>query len=827
MMAVNARTRMIFSMRRILQLVGFLSILFAAVEASAACTGASPTWTTTPDRASVQTCVSGASNGDTVNVTAGDGSETWATQVSITKGISLIGPGDTNLTIVDGMTTGQAMLSWTCVQGYAHRLSGFRFEDGGAGTNAGNGVFAINCTNVGDTTFRIDHNISFKLDGFHFFMQGVVGLIDHNEFYWEGTNRPFYITHGAWNGVGNEDWGDGSWAASIDHTNDTEWLYIEDNLFQKTNLGASTGAFDGRAGMRTVARFNRFINTHYVTHGTDSSGRKRGGLFQEIYGNSFDLQDGNSIAFNIRSGSSFFWGNTVTNLSGSGRFIDVDNDRGFHEFEPWEPANATSNTKWDVIDGGSPFAVCPGPSTTCTVGSYNSSNRTITVSGAAFAPSALVGYTIVKTNPDACAGSDPPISAANCYSLISANTATTISFSSNFFGGSSTFLTFTAGQEFQIRKITRYLDGVGIGGGSLLAGGAALPAAPPTTCGGVACDPTGTSGTPWNDQVVTPLYIALNTLDGVATTTQSQNWGGGVGSVVEGTHVYSYAGAYVAQTEQTSGVLSGTEANRAAITTCTAGVGFLVSNHSSNWNPGTNSLWTADSALYVCGASNNWVLTHQPVVYPHPLSSDTDPGLNLGGISPNFGAQNAATMVTLTGTGFRGTDNCVSTVVNVSKSGGSGLSAGAATCVSDASITVTLTATAGATTGIWSVTVTTDEGTSNPVDFTVNASAGPSLTTIDPSSCSRGTTCPVTLTGTQFTGGNGTITEACTGIAFNTIVVVGATSITANAVVDADAPLTLCEVAVTTDAGTSNTREFQPLSVGVGPRGALTMRGGR
>jgi hypothetical protein len=66
------------------------------VAASASCAGSSPTWTTTPDSASVSTCISNAASGDTINISAGSG--TWGTK-TITKAIGLIGPGTANLSV--------------------------------------------------------------------------------------------------------------------------------------------------------------------------------------------------------------------------------------------------------------------------------------------------------------------------------------------------------------------------------------------------------------------------------------------------------------------------------------------------------------------------------------------------------------------------------------------------------------------------------------------------------------------------------------------------------------------------------------------------------
>lgn len=74
-------------------------LLFLPGVLWAACTGSSPTWTSTPDFSSVNTCLSKATAGDTINVTAGDGTETWSSTLTITKGIHIIGPGKDNLAI--------------------------------------------------------------------------------------------------------------------------------------------------------------------------------------------------------------------------------------------------------------------------------------------------------------------------------------------------------------------------------------------------------------------------------------------------------------------------------------------------------------------------------------------------------------------------------------------------------------------------------------------------------------------------------------------------------------------------------------------------------
>jgi len=71
-------------MKKLLQ-ISILVILFISyflvVLSYSACTGSSPTWTTTPDRTSFATCVLSASRGDTINVSAG--TETWTSSVTV------------------------------------------------------------------------------------------------------------------------------------------------------------------------------------------------------------------------------------------------------------------------------------------------------------------------------------------------------------------------------------------------------------------------------------------------------------------------------------------------------------------------------------------------------------------------------------------------------------------------------------------------------------------------------------------------------------------------------------------------------------------------
>ena len=110
---------------------------FFALPAHAACTGCSPTWTSTIDEASVTTCVNNAHSGDTINV--GAGTATWASSLNWSgKNINLIGAG-MGVSIVTLSANINADTS-------TFRISGFTF-------NSGSYINASDCTG-----YRIDHN---------------------------------------------------------------------------------------------------------------------------------------------------------------------------------------------------------------------------------------------------------------------------------------------------------------------------------------------------------------------------------------------------------------------------------------------------------------------------------------------------------------------------------------------------------------------------------------------------------------------------------------------------------------------------------------------
>lgn len=167
-------------------------------------------------------------------------------------------------------------------------------------------------------------------------------------------------------------------------------------------------------------------------------------------------------------------------------------------------------------------------------------------------------------------------------------------------------------------------------------------------------------------------------------------------------------------------------------------------------------------------------------------------------ISPNSGQRGASVPVTLTGTNFTATG----TTVAVS---GSGVTVGTVTVVNSTTITATLTISTTATISARNVTVKNPGGTSNSETFTV---LGPVLTAIAPNAGTRGTSVPVTLTGSGLTGAT-TITISGSGVTSSKLSVVNDTTVTATFTIAAKATVSSRTVKVTTSSeGTTNTVTF-------------------
>jgi hypothetical protein len=174
----------------------------------------------------------------------------------------------------------------------------------------------------------------------------------------------------------------------------------------------------------------------------------------------------------------------------------------------------------------------------------------------------------------------------------------------------------------------------------------------------------------------------------------------------------------------------------------------------------------------------------------------------LTSISPVSGARGTSVPVTLTGVGLTG-----ATAVNVSGAAGS-VTVSGVTVVNDTTVTATfaISATAGLTAR--NVTVTTPGGNTGAVIFTVTAPPAPTLTSVAPNTGVRGTSVPVTLTGTGLTEATA-VNVSGTGITVSAVTVVSDSTVTATFTMTTGATLSARNVTVITPAGgTSNAATF-------------------
>lgn len=278
-----------------------LILLLIPIAGEAACTGSSPTWTSTPDYASVNTCVSSAGRGDTINVTAG--SATWSSALALTKGVSLIGAGRDSVTIIASGSIRFINVSpdSTAISNDEMiKITGFTFDGNGSvqqfiyinGAGASSAV-PFRKLVIGDNRFK---NMSTA--------SGSVGVI-YNRGQTRGIiyNNIFDRVNEVFDFEGNNDiteWTNGHFPFTYGSSDN---LYFEDNTitFSSPQGGVDQGMYYAGQGARVVVRYNtwNWTGQSTMTEGGDHHG------FQNYPGNG---QDGTMIAE--------YYGNTLINATG-------------------------------------------------------------------------------------------------------------------------------------------------------------------------------------------------------------------------------------------------------------------------------------------------------------------------------------------------------------------------------------------------------------------------------------------------------------------------------------------------------------------------------
>ncbi len=390
-------------------------------------------------RADVGTAVAAASNGDTVVIPAG--TATWTSMLAVSKAITLQGAGKSSTVIQDGIASG-ALIEWTLVSNQNSRMTGIGFENNGRASTAFGGVVAV-YGGYGSERMRVDNCRFSNLDGVSVFTIDTLGVIDSCNFENSSAKIFVYVYHENWGGY---TFSDGSFADPPGFGQET-WLFIESNTFAYTG-STFYAVTDAYRGARYVARYNTVTNAWWEAHGTDSGGRRRGTRAMEIYGNTHYYNAGgvHDYLVNFRSATGLIWSNTASGYSSTPK-IQLAAYRLQGHFRPFEYANGDS--PWDDNDSvGNPYV-----NGTATSGG----TLTMTDSGKSWTTDQWVGYSIRNLT-------------TGRSSLITGNTATTLTFMDAGAGGSFGNLSFSGGDSYRINLVQEVMDQPGKGQGTRLLG---------------------------------------------------------------------------------------------------------------------------------------------------------------------------------------------------------------------------------------------------------------------------------------------------------------------------------------------------------------------
>jgi len=318
-------------------LIAILLVLIP-VRVYATCVADGANWASTPDQASIASCISQADAEDTITVSAGE--ETWSSStqsdnvdacIHIYKGINLIGAGSGSTIITLGVDAKAIRYDPAdYASNHPFRVSGFTFDL----NNTGEGILADHRESdlTIQTKIRIDHNIF--LNGASakraIRMPGMRGVIDNNTFNTFAASPLAF-----WNGYGYGDhWWD-NWEGLVFGKADNN-VYVEDNTF--INIPNGTVVYSQYAN-RWVLRYNTITvsGSSYPLmdmHGNQGASNMYSMFGAELYGNKITMVQGQIL--DQRGGKVVAFYNDVEGSTGTVNAVKVRE-------EVWDDYNATDN----------------------------------------------------------------------------------------------------------------------------------------------------------------------------------------------------------------------------------------------------------------------------------------------------------------------------------------------------------------------------------------------------------------------------------------------------------------------------------------------------
>lgn len=250
----------------------------AAAPAWGACTGASPTWSSTVDYSSLNSCVTQARAGDTIQVAGGTAD--YSQGITISKSLSIIGAGPTS-TVINARS---ATVFTVNMPGAGNvRLSNMGFRGVGGDTQLETTV--INLRGILDTV-RLDH-LNFTDIPEHAVYVGLWDqLPQHPKILFDHINYRSSLTSG-WQRflklLGNNN----TWQLDDGYGSDF-FVFIEDSTFTWTGQAdVNSGVTDTEHGARLVVRNNAISGGGIQVHDTGSTPAAKGHRAAEIYNNTF------------------------------------------------------------------------------------------------------------------------------------------------------------------------------------------------------------------------------------------------------------------------------------------------------------------------------------------------------------------------------------------------------------------------------------------------------------------------------------------------------------------------------------------------------------
>ena len=418
----------------------------------------------------VQALHNSAQDGDTITLPAG--TFFWATTVTITKGITVIGEtttdpvhktaNDQTIVLANTGTNGnQPLLNLATAYGKSYRLSGITFRTGQTQVVNSNGMIQLK---GGSHAVRVDHchfdDLAYENNNIAVW-GAIYGVIDHNLFDFRSANnhtQSLFINMSDW---GGRSYGDGSWAQPPYYGSE-KFVFIEDNCFNNTSGNEFAGVIDAWRGGRYVFRHNHAYNATPTNHGTEIS-RERGFRCAEVYNNDFHFTFVPGGLGGTRSGGWISHDNTVDGVQPP-RGATLGIYRVFFAFIGAPFTGASGDNPWDYnvtepngthIDGHPPYLFDGG-----TAGA--GSNRTTIVDTTKnWATNRWAGYTAKRV-------SDSGIM------LITSNTSNTLTgYYHDGYGGG---VTWNTGDQYQIHRVLVALDQPGRGASDVI--NTAIPAWP-------------------------------------------------------------------------------------------------------------------------------------------------------------------------------------------------------------------------------------------------------------------------------------------------------------------------------------------------------------